>query len=181
MDFKLKNKGISYIEFILVISIMFLLTGFATITMSVVNKNNVKKAADKIATGMNQAKTLSLAKGVNKGCITFAQKGGKYYYYYGSNDDKKYYVCTPPCTLKVIINDTAYAITDTQRVQIRVNQTTGAFSSALLTLNGGTNYTDIVSGSNYFTGTNGIQISNKQGKTAKVDLNIYVGTVEVTY
>ena len=86
MKIKLNNKGISYIEFILVITIMILLTGFASITMSVVNRNNVNKAADKIVTGMNHFKTLSLSKGSKKGAITFASSGGRTYYYYGEEE-----------------------------------------------------------------------------------------------
>lgn len=181
MNFKIKNKGISYIEFILVVSIIFLLTGFAAITMSVVNKNNVTKAADKIATGMNQCKILSLSKGSNKGSITFAQNKGKCYYYFGSNEDKKYYVCSSPCSMKVIIKGNTYNITNNTRVRIKISNSTGAFLGAHLSLDGGESYSQLVYGTADLTGVNRIEVSNKQGKTCKIDFNIQTGTVKVTY
>lgn len=181
MNIKLKNKGISYVEFILVVSIIFLLTGFATVTMSIVNKNNVTKAADKIATGMNQCKILSLSKGSNKGSITFAENKGKCYYYYGSNEDKKYYVCSSPCSMKVIIKGTSYNISGNQRVKLKISNVSGHFLGAQLSLDGGENFSPLVYGTADFTGTNRIEVTNKQGKTAKIDFNIYSGTVDVRY
>ena len=88
MIYKYKNKGLSYIEVILVLTIMILLTGFATVTMSIVNRNNVTKGADRVVTGINHAKTLSLSKGSKKGSITFTASGSNYYYYYGASNSK---------------------------------------------------------------------------------------------
>lgn len=181
MAYKLKNKGISYVEFILVISIIVLLTGFITITMSIVNRNNVNKAADKVVTGMNQAKTLSLSKGSKKGAITFAAKGGKYYYYYGSSDEKKYYICNSPTDLKVTVNNVTYNITDSQRIKFLISPSTGGFTGVDISLNGGTTFTQLVPNLYEFVGTNGIEIRNKQGKTANLDLKLHVGNVSVSY
>ncbi len=181
MNNKLYNKGISYIEFILVISIIFLLTGFASVTMSVVNRNNVNKAADKIATGMNYFKTLSLSKGSNKGAITFATSGGKTYYYFGDDQSGKKYVCNSPCTVKVTVKGASYTISGNTKVRLKINQSTGAFEKAEVSSDG-VNFTEVVHNMNEFNGgDNKITVSNKNGKTAEVKLNIHVGTVNVSY
>lgn len=180
--FSKNNKGISYIEFILVLAIMILLTGLVTVTMSIVNRNNVTKAADKVSTGINHAKTLSLSKGTNKGSITFVANGSNYYYYYGENENDKYLVCNSPCSMQIIVKGTSYSITNNQKIKLKISPTTGAFVGVDRILNGTT--TSLVSstdGTNGFSGVNRIVINNNRGKTANVDLNIHVGTVKVSY
>ncbi len=182
MIYKYKNKGLSYIEVILVLTIMILLTGFATVTMSIVNRNNVTKGADRVVTGINHAKTLSLSKGSKKGSITFTASGSNYYYYYGDNVNDKYKICSSPCTVTVMINGASYQISDALNITLKINPTTGAFVGADKILNGTTsNLVSNTDGTNGFTGTNRIIINNNHGKIAKVDLNIHVGTVKVSY
>lgn len=181
MSFK-NNKGISYIEFILVLAIMVLVTGLVTVTMGIVNRNNVTKAADKVSTGINHAKTLSLSKGTKKGAITFVANGGKYYYYYGENENDKYLICNSPCTMSVTIKGTSYNITDNQKIRLKISPNTGAFVGADRILNGTSSpLVSNTDGTNGFSGVNRIIINNNHGKTAKIDLNIHVGTVKVSY
>ena len=161
---------------------MILLTTLATVTMSIVNRNNVTKGADRVTTGFNHAKTLSLSKGSKKGCITFAAKGNNVYYYYGDNSGDKYSVCSAPCTVGISINGSApYNISGSTQIRFKLNPSTGAFSGAEYSADGGANFTSIVSNTNGFTGNNRISIDNNHGKTANIDLNIHVGTVKVSY
>ena len=181
MTLKYKNKGISYIEFILVLAIMILLTTLATVTMSIVNRNNVTKGADRVETGINHAKTLSLSKGSDKGCITFAAKGSNVYYYYGSNSGDKYTVCNAPCTVSVTVAGAPYTISGSTQLRLKLSHTTGAFVGADYSADGGATFTPVVSNTNGFTGLNRIAINNNHGKTANIDLNVHVGTVKVSY
>lgn len=180
MIIKLKNKGISYIEFILVLTIMVLLTGLATVTMSIVNRNNVTKGADRVVTGINHAKTLSLSKGSNKGSITFVAKGSNYYYYYGDNDKDTYLICSSPCSMRIIINGTGYNITNSQKIRLKISQTTGSFVGADRIINGTVSNPAPASSTDNFGTTNAIEIKNNHGKTARIDLNIHAGTTNVT-
>lgn len=182
MTLKYKNKGISYIEFILVLAIMILLTTLATVTMSIVNRNNVTKGADRVVTGINHAKTLSLSKGTNKGCITFGAKGSNVYYYYGDNSGDKYTICNAPCKVTITIADgNVYNISGNSQVRFKLSPSTGAFIGADYSADGGASFAPIVSTTNGFTGTNRIAINNNRGKIANIDLNVHVGTVKVSY
>ena len=181
MTLKYKNKGISYIEFILVLAIMILLTTLATVTMSIVNRNNVTKGADRVVTGINHAKTLSLSKGTNKGCITFAAKGSNVYYYYGDNSGDKYTVCNAPCTVSVTVAGAPYSISGNTQLRLKLNPSTGAFVGADYSADGGSNFTPVVTTTAGFSGVNRIAINNNHGKTANIDLNVHVGTVKVSY
>ena len=181
MTLKYKNKGISYIEFILVIAIMILLTTLATVTMSIVNRNNVTKGADRVTSGISHAKTLSLSKGSKKGSITFAAQGSRIYYYYGENSGDKYSVCSSPCTMTITVNGAPYNISGNTRVRFKISQSTGAFTGADMSADGGASFTTIVNNTNSFSGQNRITINNHHGKEAKIDLNIHVGTVKVSY
>jgi len=181
MTLKYKNKGISYIEFILVLAIMILLTTLATVTMSIVNRNNVTKGADRVTTGIAHAKTLSLSKGTNKGSITFAAKGNNVYYYYGTNYGDKYSVCTAPCTVVINVAGVPYSISGNTQLRFKLSPSTGAFVGADYSADGGGSFTSIISDTNGFSGLNRIVINNNHGKTANIDLNVHVGTVKVSY
>ena len=181
MTFKYKNKGISYIEFILVLAIMILLTTLATVTMSIVNRNNVTKGADRVVTGINHAKTLSLSKGPDKGCITFGAKGSNIYYYYGDNKGDKYNICNAPCTVSIQVAGTTYNISGNTQLRLKLSSSTGAFVKAEYSADGGASFASVVNNTNGFSGINRITINNNHGKTANIDLNVHVGTVKVSY
>lgn len=181
MTLKYKNKGISYIEFILVLAIMILLTTLATVTMSIVNRNNVTKGADRVVTGINHAKTLSLSKGTDKGSITFAAKGSNVYYYYGNNTGDKYNICNAPCKVSVTVAGTTYNISGNTQLRLKLSPSTGAFTKAEYSADGGANFTNVINNTNGFTGVNRIAINNTRGKIANIDLNVHVGTVKVSY
>jgi Tfp pilus assembly protein FimT len=187
MTLKYKNKGISYIEFILVLAIMILLTTLATVTMSIVNRNNVTKGADRLSTGINHAKTLSLSKGAKKGCITFAAKGSNIYYYYGENIGDKYNVCNAPCNMHIaILNGTGPSafdddISGNTQLRLKFSPSTGAFVGAECSYDNGATFSPCINETGQFGNLNRITIDNNHGKRAIIDLNIHVGTVKVSY
>lgn len=83
--YKCFNKGISYVELILVIAIMAILSGLISISIGTINGNNVSKAADIAASAINEARISSLTKGSNLGYVSFAVRNGNYYYYVGKS------------------------------------------------------------------------------------------------
>lgn len=184
------NKGISYIEIILVLTIMILMTGFASVTMAIVNRNNVTKGADRIESGFAHAKTLSLSKGTDKGSITFASDGNKCFYYYGDNIHDKYVICNSPCILSIYVkgdvpNDSPFIITNSSyQIRYKFNQSTGAIDKVQKSENGGA-FTDIVEGIDHFDlsakENNKIVIENNNGKSVSLYLSVHVGKVSVSY
>ena len=77
------NKGFSYIELLLVISIMTLMVGFSAIGIGTVNRNNVNRAGDKVYTSINSGRSSALTNGSAKGWCNFTVKNGNLYCYCG--------------------------------------------------------------------------------------------------
>ena len=189
---KLNYKGISYIEVILVLTIMILMTGFASVTMAIVNRNNVTKGADRTESGFSHAKTLSLSKGMDKGAITFLSEGNKVYYYYGDNINDKYLVCNSPCYVTFYINDddptdtqnlNEYDIKGSTQVRYMINQSTGALYKAQVSLNGGGSFFDVVEDMDHFDSSkiNKIVVDNPNRKAVTLNILVHVGKVNVSY
>lgn len=78
------NRGVTYVELVLVIAIMVIAVGFVSITLSVVNRNNASKGAHRMQTALNQAKTVAMAKGSDKGqLMLWRDASGNLLYYIG--------------------------------------------------------------------------------------------------
>ena len=73
------NKGFSYIELLLVISIMTLMVGFSAIGIGTVNRNNVNRAGDKVYTSINSGRSSALTNGTANGWCNFTVKNGNLY------------------------------------------------------------------------------------------------------
>lgn len=102
------NKGMSYIELILVISIALILTGIGTFSYGMIRRTNISKAADKTISKINEARSLALVKGTDKGIIAFTNKGGSIYCYVGDDFDSLDMntqnwekICVKPVTMSV--------------------------------------------------------------------------------
>lgn len=78
------NKGFSYIELIVVIGIMAVMVGMASLSISIISRNNVTKAAEKLESAVNQARTTTMAKGSKNGCLEISTDGSAFYYYIGN-------------------------------------------------------------------------------------------------
>lgn len=73
---KIKNKGLSYVELMVSIAIMAIAVGLVTITVSAVNRNDIGRACEKIASSLNEGRNAALTGGTNKGWVTFAYHNG---------------------------------------------------------------------------------------------------------
>lgn len=96
------NKGLSYVEMILVIAISSIVVGLSTMTIGILSRNNAEKAATKLSSALSKAQALSMAKGTYNGCISLVQSDGSYYYYYGSDSAASVKFASSPCTVEVI-------------------------------------------------------------------------------
>lgn len=107
------NKGMSYIELILVLSIALILTGIGTFSYGMIRRTNITKAADKTISKINEARSMKMVKGCDatgkdNGIIAFTNKNGNIYCYVGkdfdsidmsSQDWEK--ICVKPVTMEV--------------------------------------------------------------------------------
>lgn len=79
----MKNKGFSYVEMIVVIAVMTILASFATLSISMVNRNNVNKACDKAISFINEARSSSITNGTDSGYVIFYSSDNGLFCYVG--------------------------------------------------------------------------------------------------
>lgn len=126
------NKGFSYIEMILVVSISAILVGMITLTMSSVNKNNVSKSANKLELALARCQTLCMAKGSSNGAISLVCENGKYYYYFGNNFNDKTMFCQNPCTVTLTsLDGSVVTPLSTSPCVISFKNTTGGLDTSI--------------------------------------------------
>ena len=85
--FKHKNKGLSYLELVVSITIGILLTAFFTITVTTAHRNNANRAKDKIEVSVKTARNNALSRGSENGWVNFYYKNNKLYCYIGKELD----------------------------------------------------------------------------------------------
>lgn len=78
------NKGVTYIELLLVIAVMSIMVAFASISMGTVNRNNIFRAKDEVISSINQGRSSALTNGSDKGWSNFTVKNGNLYHNAGS-------------------------------------------------------------------------------------------------
>ena len=78
-----KNKGFTYYELLIAITIMTLMVGFTTIGVSTAYRNSVTRSAEKIESACKEARNSALAKGNQVGYANFYRKDGKLYCHVG--------------------------------------------------------------------------------------------------
>ncbi|MBQ7834141.1 MAG: prepilin-type N-terminal cleavage/methylation domain-containing protein [Lachnospiraceae bacterium] len=135
---KKDNKGFSYVELLLVLAIIAIMTGIMALSMSLVGRTNVNKGCDNLNNAMNQARTTSMARGRTNGQITISCEGGKYYYYIGkpgtaeSNGGKVKFASLPVKVSYVLHSDPGVleSLDEGESISIRYDQSTGAFGMA---------------------------------------------------
>ena len=81
------NKGFSYVEMIVVIGIMSLMTAFIALTLGTVNRNNVRRAAESIESKFNEARIGAMSKGTTNGYLIIAKYKSNIYTYIGEYID----------------------------------------------------------------------------------------------
>lgn len=98
------NKGLSYIELMLVVSIIVIFTGVASLSIGLISRSNVNKAVKELNSAFSRAQSMSMTKGQANGCLTIMVDNGKYYYYFGKDSANKVKFATSPCTIR-LLND----------------------------------------------------------------------------
>lgn len=78
-----KNKGFTYYELLIAITIMTLMVGFTTIGVGTAYRNSVNRSAEKIESACKEARNNALAKGNQVGYANFYRKDGKLYCHVG--------------------------------------------------------------------------------------------------
>ena len=131
---KKNNKGLSYVELLIVIAIMAIAVGLITLSIGLVNRTSINRGIEKVGSSLNQARNTAMARGSERGTIEISCSGGKYYCYVGSlsspnKADLTQELVAPPAKVyyKVAGSDTLIAVTETNPLVIRYNQSTGAF------------------------------------------------------
>lgn len=171
---KIHNKGLSYIELILVISIATILTGLASITMAVVNRNNITKAGDSLESGFKSAQIASLAKGSDRGALYVYGKGGRCYYSIGSIGSEESKISSSALKVTINISGTNRNVTDGFVARFRFDPATGGSKGVDWSSNGGSSWTNATS-----FNVGDIVVSNKSGKKVTLNLRKMTGKIEI--
>lgn len=128
------NKGLSYVEFIIVIAIMAIAVGLVSLSMGLVSRTNINRGAEKVSSSLNQARNTAMARGTDRGTIEISFDGATYYCYVGSLSspnkvDLMDELVSQPATIyyKVQGSDDLIEVTQANPLVIKYNQSTGAF------------------------------------------------------
>ena len=102
------NKGLSYIEVMIVLAIASILVGLASISLGLVSRSNVHKGADNLDLAFSKSRSISLAKGTEAGTLNIVNKNGTYFYYIGDgNTSEMKVLLRRPCYIE--LNDPSLA------------------------------------------------------------------------
>ncbi len=82
-----RNDGFSYVEMLLVLAIIAIMIGFVTVSIGIVNRNNVARTSEKMESLAHAARTSALTKGGS--WLNIASVDGKIYAYIGESLDKQ--------------------------------------------------------------------------------------------
>lgn len=89
MKTKRKNKGFTLLEIMIVISISAVLVGMVAVSASMIKRANVAKATQKLQKKVQQARSLSMAKGEAAGKLKIQITGGNVYAQVGADGDRE--------------------------------------------------------------------------------------------
>lgn len=132
------NKGFSYVELILVIAIMAIMVGIVGLSMGLISRTNVNKAASNLESSMNQARSLAMAKGTSNGVVDIFRNGDIYYIFVGNTSDpdvadRREELIYSPAQVYYYTGDISdenkMSIPNGNRLTIQYNASTGAFAS----------------------------------------------------
>ena len=129
------NKGFSYVELILVLAIMSIMIGMIGLSIGLVTRNNVTKAAAKMESAFNTARITSLSKGSEQGAINIMQENGAVYYCIGKFDPedpncpewKK--IAQSPVRITMANGSDHYDLADGSILVYKYNPSSGAFKT----------------------------------------------------
>lgn len=122
---KNNNKGLSYIELIIVIAVMSILTGVTALSMTYVSRTNASKTANQIVTILANSRTQCLAKGKENGKVVFRLDGNTYKYKIGDGSEET--LATKP--LNIVFESSSGVrkeLSTGEMFEIKFEQSTGA-------------------------------------------------------
>lgn len=133
MKYSKNNRGITYLELIIVITISTIIVGFSTITIGTVYRNNVGRTADKLYSVINQTRNNAMTNGSKRGWLTLIYHDNKVYYRIGEKvpyiSSGQYYdsysdwnkLCSDPVKIKYGVFD----LSEDEPIELAFKQSTG--------------------------------------------------------
>lgn len=79
------NRGMSYVEIIIVFAIGAIMIALVTISIGTVSRTNVNRTAEKVQSLVNQARVSALTHGTANGYLNIAVEGNSVYGYVGES------------------------------------------------------------------------------------------------
>lgn len=127
------NKGLSYVELMVVIVIMIVLTTVSTLSITYMTRTNANKTADKLVTALTTSRANCLAKGEEKGAFHIRCVGSTYEYAIGRASDGLNYETIASSPVQIGIVDSSNNLTmltpGTGDVVLRFNPSNGSVAT----------------------------------------------------
>lgn len=126
------NKGLSYVELLIVIAIMILLTGVTTVSIGLSTRANATKTADRLVTALKTSRTYSLAKGTERGAFHIKKSGNVYEFSIGtlSEAPEVETLGAHPVQLSYFVGDEIFPIDESAgTITLKFDQSSGALTS----------------------------------------------------
>lgn len=134
----MKNqKGFSFVEMILVIAIVAILTGVAGISIGLIARSNVNRTVQKLDSAFSQARTQSMAKGNLRGMLFLTYENNRVYCYVGSatnpkRNEEKVEIAVAPVQVSVFAGGTETVLSPSDNeIIIGFIQTSGAIDTSI--------------------------------------------------
>ena len=88
----LNNKGFSYVEMIIALAILAIMTSMVTISIGTVKRNELARTSEKIMSLIQQARANAMTKGPDYGVLEIAKVDGDYYTLIGESSGSLDYI-----------------------------------------------------------------------------------------
>ena len=92
MNSKVLNKGFSYVEMIIALAILAIMTSMVTISIGTVKRNELARTSEKLMSSIQQARANAMTKGPDYGILEVTKKDGVYYTLIGESSGSPDYI-----------------------------------------------------------------------------------------
>lgn len=123
------NKGLSYVELLVVITLLIILTSVSALSLGYMTRTNAAKAADKLQTALATSRTYCMAKGYTNGSLYIRAVGSSYEYAIGNQANLNYESLTSsPVQIAYITDDGGeqLIVPANGAIEIRFNPSNGS-------------------------------------------------------
>lgn len=117
------NRGLSYIELLVVIGVMVIITGISALSIGIVSRTNATKTGDKLVTSLKTARTYTLAKGPEKGAFHIRKVGSQYQCAVGDLADGPEFKTIGAEPIEI-----CYYVNSAEGTSVPIVETTGTFT-----------------------------------------------------